>query len=220
MLYQFDDYQQAVATTAEIASRVKFSMDELGYTFPDYPVPPGETMDSYLRKQAEKGAVWRYWALTPKVRAKLDYELNMIAKLKLAGYFLLVWDISSFAAQTTFSRRDAGRRQIRSSATLSASRPSIRSRPICCSNAFSPKKRTEYPDIDIDLPSGDDREKVIQHVYQKYGERGAGMTANVISYRGRSAAREVGKVFGFDEECLGRLAKIIPHYGTHTRRPR
>ncbi len=217
MLYQFDDYQQAVATTAEIASRVKFSMDELGYTFPDYPVPPGETMDSFLRKQAEKGAVWRYWSLTPKVRQKLDYELNMIAKLKLAGYFLLVWDISQFC---------------RANNILSQGRGSAANSVVCYAlgitavdpieadllfERFLSEERTEYPDIDIDLPSGDDRDKVIQHVYQKYGERGAGMTANVISYRGRSAAREVGKVFGFDEECLGRLAKIIPHYGTHTR---
>ncbi|MBP6005030.1 MAG: error-prone DNA polymerase [Pyrinomonadaceae bacterium] len=217
MLYQFDDYQQAVATTAEIASRVKFSMDELGYTFPDYPVPTGETMDSYLRKQAEKGAVWRYWALTPKVRAKLDYELNMIAKLKLAGYFLLVWDISQFC---------------RANNILSQGRGSAANSVVCYAlgitavdpieadllfERFLSEERTEYPDIDIDLPSGEDREKVIQHVYQKYGERGAGMTANVISYRGRSAAREVGKVFGFDEDALKRLSKIIPHYGTHTR---
>ncbi len=217
MLYQFDDYQQAIATTEEIVSRIKFSMDELGYTFPDYPVPPGETMDSYLRKQAEKGAVWRYWSLTPKVRQKLDYELNMIAKLKLAGYFLLVWDISQFC---------------RSENILSQGRGSAANSVVCYAlgitavdpieadllfERFLSEERTEYPDIDIDLPSGDDREKVIQHVYQKYGERGAGMTANVISYRGRSAAREVGKVFGFDEASLGRLSKIIPHYGTHTR---
>ncbi|MEP6946171.1 MAG: error-prone DNA polymerase [Acidobacteriota bacterium] len=217
MLYQFDDYPQAVATTEEISSRIRFSIDKLGYTFPDYPVPPGETMDSYLRKQAEKGAVWRYWSLTPKVRAKLDYELNMIAKLKLAGYFLLVWDISQFC---------------RTEKILSQGRGSAANSVVCYAlgitavdpieadllfERFLSEERTEYPDIDIDLPSGDDREKVIQHVYQKYGERGAGMTANVISYRGRSAAREVGKVFGFDEASLGRLSKIIPHYGTHTR---
>ncbi len=217
MAYQFDDYPQAVAATVEIADRVKFSMDELGYTFPDYPVPPGETMDSYLRKQAEKGAVWRYWALTPKVRQKLDYELNMIAKLRLAGYFLLVWDISQFC---------------RANNILSQGRGSAANSVVCYAlgitavdpieadllfERFLSEERTEYPDIDIDLPSGDDRERVIQHVYQKYGERGAGMTANVISYRGRSAAREVGKVFGFDEAALKRLSKIIPHYGTHTR---
>ena len=78
---------------------------------------------------------------------------------------------------------------------------------------FLSEERTEYPDIDIDLPSGDDREEVIQHVYKKYGPRGAAMTANVISYRGRSAVREVGKVFGFDEEQIGRLSKSISRHG-------
>jgi error-prone DNA polymerase len=217
MAYQFDDYPHAIETTTEIASRVRFSMDELGYTFPDYPVPPGETMDSYLRKQVEKGAVWRYWTLTPKVRQKLDHELDLIEKLKLAGYFLLVWDISQFC---------------RSQKILSQGRGSAANSVVCYAlgitavdpieadllfERFLSEERTEYPDIDIDLPSGDDREMVIQHVYKKYGERGAGMTANVITYRGRSAAREVGKVFGFDEESLGRLSKIIPHYGTYTR---
>lgn len=216
MLFQFEDYRHAVERTAEIAARIDFSMDELGYTFPDYPVPPGETMDSFLRKHTEKGAIGRYGSLTPKVQAKLDHELNLIAKLKLAGYFLLVWDISEFC---------------RSQRILSQGRGSAANSVVCYAlgitavdpieadllfERFLSEERTEYPDIDIDLPSGDDREMVIQHVYKKYGERGAGMTANVITYRGKSAAREVGKVFGFDEQEVGRLAKLMPHYGTHT----
>jgi error-prone DNA polymerase len=217
MLFQFDDYPEAVGRTEEIAARIEFSMDELGYSFPDYPVPAGETMDSFLRKQVEKGALWRYLALSPHIQQKLDHELNLIAKLKLAGYFLLVWDISEFC---------------RSQNILSQGRGSAANSVVCYAlgitavdpikadllfERFLSEERTEYPDIDIDLPSGDDREKVIQHVYKKYGARGAGMTANVITYRGRSAAREVGKVFGFDEESLQRLSQIIPHYGTHTR---
>jgi error-prone DNA polymerase len=216
MLSLFEDRPHAIGRTDEIAGRVDFSLDDLGYTFPDYPVPPGETMDFHLRKQAEKGAIWRYGALTPKVQAKLDHELNLIAKLKLAGYFLVVWDISEFC---------------RSQKILSQGRGSAANSVVCYAlgitavdpikadllfERFLSEERTEYPDIDIDLPSGDDRECVIQHVYKKYGERGAGMTANVITYRGKSAAREVGKVFGFDEESLGRLSKLMPHYGTHT----
>ncbi|MGB7070440.1 MAG: error-prone DNA polymerase [Pyrinomonadaceae bacterium] len=218
MLFQFDDYPHAVERTSEISDRIDFSMDELGYTFPDYPVPSGETMDTLLRKLTEKGAIWRYGALTPKVCAKLDRELNLIAKLRLAGYFLVVWDISEFC---------------RAQKILSQGRGSAANSVVCYAlgitavdpieadllfERFLSEERTEYPDIDIDLPSGDDREKVIQHVYQKYGERGAGMTANVITYRGRSAAREVGKVFGFNEEEVGRLAKLMPHYGTHTEK--
>jgi error-prone DNA polymerase len=218
MLYQFEDYPQAVARTEEIAARINFSMDELGYTFPDYPVPPGETMDSFLRKRTEEGAIHRYGSLTAKVREKLDKELKLIEKLQLAGYFLVVWDITRFCQKNNI---------------LSQGRGSAANSVVCYAlgitavdpiaadllfERFLSEERTEYPDIDIDLPSGDDREMVIQHVYEKYGERGAGMTANVITYRGRSAAREVGKVFGFDEDSLDHLSKILPHYGGHTEK--
>ena len=216
MLDLFEDYPDAVGRTREIADRVNFSMDEIGYTFPDFPVPAGETMDSFLKKQAESGAVWRYWTITPKVREKLEKELNLIQKLELAGYFLMVWEISRFCRENNI---------------LSQGRGSAANSVVCYAlgitavdpiaadllfERFLSEERTEYPDIDIDLPSGDDREQVIQHVYKKYGERGAGMTANVITYRGRSAAREVGKVFGFTEDEVGHLAKLMPHYGTHT----
>ena len=209
----FEDIPEAVARTKEIADRISFSMDDVGYTFPDFPVPPGETMDSLLRKLSEKGALERYGSLTPAVRAKLDHELNLIAKLKLAGYFLLVWDISDFC---------------RSRRILSQGRGSAANSVVCYSlgitavdpiagellfERFLSEERGEYPDIDIDLPSGDDRELVIQHVYKKYGRRGAAMTANVITYRGRSAVREVGKAFGFPEEMIGPLTKSISHYG-------
>ncbi len=212
MLWLFEDMPEAVHRTSEITSRINFSMDELGYTFPDYPVPNGETMDSYLREQAEKGAVWRYGAITQPVRAKLDHELNLVQKLKLAGYFLVVWDISEFC---------------RKNRILSQGRGSAANSVVCYSlgitavdpieadllfERFLSEERGEFPDIDIDLPSGDDREAVIQYVYQKYGQRGAGMTANVISYRARSAVREVGKVFGFDEDTLGKLSKTLSQF--------
>ena len=214
MFRLFEDYPQAVARTQEIADRITFSMDDVGYSFPDFPLPPGEmSMDSMLRRLAQKGAVKRYGKITPQIQTKLDHELNLITKLKLAGYFLLVWDISDFC----HSRR-----------ILSQGRGSAANSVVCYSlgitavdpiaadllfERFLSEERTEYPDIDIDLPSGDDREEVIQHVYKKYGPRGAAMTANVISYRGRSAVREVGKVFGFDEDQIGRLSKSISRHG-------
>ncbi len=213
MLHLFADYPQAVEIANEIASRIDFSMDELGYTFPDFPVSEGETMDSMLRKLTERGAIWRYDGLTPKIQAKLDHELNLIEKLKLAGYFLLVWDISEFC---------------RNNGIMSQGRGSAANSVVCYAlgitavdpiagellfERFLSEERSEYPDIDIDLPSGDDRELVIQHVYQKYGSRGAGMTANVITYRGRSAIREVGKVFGFEADELSKISKLISPYG-------
>ncbi len=209
MMRLFEDFPTAVERTAEIASRINFSMDDVGYTFPEYPVPDGETMDSLLRKLAEKGAVWRYGSITPIVREKLEKELKLVEKLKLAGYFLLVWDISEFCRKRNIlsqGRGSAANSVVCYSLGITAVDP-IEGKLLF--ERFLSEERGEYPDIDIDLPSGDDREAVIQYVYQKYGERGAAMTANVITYKSRSAIREVGKVFGFEEHELGRLSKLI-----------
>ncbi len=216
MLSVFDDYPEAVDITEEIASRVDFAMEELSYTFPDYPVPAGETMMSFLRAKTRQRAMERYRGAKKdvlfQIQVRLEKEFAIIEMKKLAGYFLVVSDISDFC---------------RSEGILSQGRGSAANSVVCYAlgitavdpiehkllfERFLSEKYEQYPDIDIDLPSGDDREKVIQHVYQKYGERGAGMTANVITYRGRSALREVGKVFGFDAEMLGKLSKLNSHY--------
>ncbi|MEO7674766.1 MAG: error-prone DNA polymerase [Pyrinomonadaceae bacterium] len=218
MLELFEDYPEAVEMTNEIASQVNFSMDELSYNFPDYEVPPGETMDSVLRAKAGHKAIERYRESKKEVRyqiqKRLDKELAVIKMKKLAGYFLLVSDISDFCKKEGI---------------LSQGRGSAANSVVCYSlgitavdpiehnllfERFLSEKYEQYPDIDIDLPSGDDREKVIQHVYKTFGERGAGMTANVISYRGKSAVREVGKTFGFGTDVLDRLSRLNSHYET------
>lgn len=215
MLALFEDMPGAVELTSEIATRVNFSMDELSYQFPGYPVPPGETMDSYLRTQTMQGAYNRYQGkLDSKTRAQLERELKLIADKKLTGYFLAVWDISSFARKSHIlsqGRGSAANSVVCYSLGITAVDP-IKNKLLF--ERFLSEKHESYPDIDIDLPSGDDREEVIQYVYRKYGRRGSAMTANVISYRGKSAIREVGKVFGFDEQALSRLSRINSHYET------
>ena len=208
----FEDFPEAVDITNDIAARVCFSMDEIGYTFPDYPVPDNETMDSFLRKRSYEGALGRYGNITAKAREKLDKELALIKKLNLAGYFLVVWDISEYAKRSGIlsqGRGSAANSVVCYSLGITAVDP-IEAKLLF--ERFLSEERDEYPDIDIDLPSGDDREQVIQYVYEKYGQRGAGMTANVITYRSKSAAREVGKVFGFDEETLGRISKLVSRW--------
>ncbi|MCC7306893.1 MAG: DNA polymerase III subunit alpha, partial [Acidobacteria bacterium] len=218
MLVLFDDYPEAVHITEEIASRVRFSMDELSYNFPDFKVPPGETMMSFLRTITRQRAIERYReskkAVRFQIQSRLDKEFRVIEMKKLAGYFLVVSDISDFCKREGI---------------LSQGRGSAANSVVCYAlgitavdpiehdllfERFLSEKYERYPDIDIDLPSGDDRESVIQHVYEKYGQRGAGMTANVICYRGKSAIREVGKTFGFGEEVLGKLSKLNSHYET------
>ena len=210
----FADLPEAIANTAELSSRLKFTLEDLGYEFPKYPVPRGETMTSFLRKRTEEGARWRYTGRNgaptyERARPQIERELKLIEKLKLEGYFLIVWDIVQFC------RKEDILAQGRGSAANSAVCYSLGITAVdpigmeLLFERFLSEERGEWPDIDLDLPSGDKREKAIQYVYTRYGKLGAAMTANVITYRGRSAAREVGKVLDFDEETLGRLAGLV-----------
>ena len=190
----FSDLPDAVAPDRELADRLQYTMADLGYRFPDYPVPPGETQASFLRQIVEVGARDRYRPYHERARAQIARELDLIEKLHLAGYFLIVWDIVNFCRQHDVlvqGRGSAANSAVCYSLGITAVDPVGMD---LLFERFLSEERGEWPDIDLDLPSGDRRERVIQHVYEKYGRLGAAMTANVITYRGRSAAREVGKV--------------------------
>jgi error-prone DNA polymerase len=208
----FHDEPGAVARTGDLADRLRYSMADLGYRFPDYPVPAGETQTSFLRKIADVGARERYRPFHDKARAQVARELDLIEKLELAGYFLIVWDIVNFCRQHDIlvqGRGSAANSAVCYSLGITAVDPVGMD---LLFERFLSEERGEWPDIDLDLPSGDRREQVIQHVYEKYGRLGAAMTANVITYRGRSAAREVGKAFGFDAPQIDRLAKVMNNF--------
>jgi error-prone DNA polymerase len=205
----FRDLPDAVANTRRIAERCTFTLASLGYRFPTFPLPPGETPNGFLHQRVERGARTRYGALTPRIRAQLDHELAVIARLDLAGYFLIVWEIVEFC---------------RARGILVQGRGSAANSAVCYAlgitavdpigmellfERFLSTERGEWPDIDLDLPSGEHREEVIQHVYARYGTHGAAMTANVITYRTRSAVREVGKVLGFALDQVDRLVKLL-----------
>lgn len=210
----FADLPEAIANTSELSSRLKFTLEDLGYEFPKYPVPSGETMTSFLRKRTEEGARWRYTGRNgaptyERASPQIERELKLIEKLKLEGYFLIVWDIVQFCRKEDIlvqGRGSAANSAVCYSLGITAVDPIGME---LLFERFLSEERGEWPDIDLDLPSGDKREKAIQYVYTRYGKLGAAMTANVITYRGRSAAREVGKVLDFDEETLGRLAGLV-----------
>ncbi len=211
MTWIFRDLPEALSNGALLAERLEFTLGNLGYQFPIYPLPRFETPTTYLRKITLKGVAERYRD-SPHLRKALrqvDHELKVIEKLELEGYFLIVWDIVQFC------RRQGILCQGRGSAANSAVCYSLGITAVdpvgmeLLFERFLSEERGEWPDIDIDLPSGDQRERAIQHVYEQYGKRGAGMTANVITYRGKSAVREMGKVLGFPEEMIGRLSKCI-----------
>ena len=204
----FADMPGAIKRTQEISSRLEFTLADLGYEFPRFPVPPGETMDSFLRKRVDEGARRRYRPYTERARKQIEHELALIEKLGLAGYFLIVWDIVRFCREHDILAQ--GRGSAANSAVCYALEITAVD-PVAMEllfERFLSEERGEWPDIDIDLPSGDKRESVIQHVYQKFGKLGAAMTANVITYRGRSAAREVGKALGFEITSLERLSAL------------
>ena len=147
-----------------------------------------------------------------RTRSQLEHELRIIAKLQLAGYFLIVWDIVQFCRENQIMAQ--GRGSAANSAVCYAlgitAIDAVKMELLF--ERFLSEERGEWPDIDLDLPSGDQREKVIQYVYRRYGERGSAMTANVITYRTRSAVREVGKVLGFPPEQIDRLARLNQAY--------
>ena len=208
----FGDHPRALSNTLDLAERLQFTMADLGYRFPDYPVPPGETQASFLRRMTEVGARNRYRPYHDKARTQIARELDLIEKLGLAGYFLIVWDIVNYCRQHDIlvqGRGSAANSAVCYSLGITAVDPVGME---LLFERFLSEERGEWPDIDLDLPSGDRRERVIQHVYEKYGQHGAAMTANVITYRGRSAAREVGKALGFEPSQVDRLAKVMNHF--------
>jgi error-prone DNA polymerase len=209
----FADLPEAIANTQELSSRLEFTLNDLGYEFPRYPVPEGETMNSFLRDRAWEGFRQRYGRAEAdtrtRARSQIERELALIEKLKLAGYFLIVWDLVRFSREQNIlvqGRGSAANSAVCYSLGITAVDPVSME---LLFERFLSEERGEWPDIDLDLPSGDEREKVIQYVYRRYGERGAAMTANVITYRNRMAAREMGKALGFDRETLAKISAAV-----------
>jgi error-prone DNA polymerase len=209
----FADLPEALANTVELSSRLEFTLKALGYEFPRYPVPAGETMTSFLRERTREGFQQRYGradaGLKSRAQRQIERELWLIEKLKLEGYFLIVWDLVRFCREQNIlvqGRGSAANSTVSYSLGITAVDP-IRMELLF--ERFLSEERGEWPDIDLDLPSGDQRERVIQYLYQRYGERGAAMTANVITYRSRMAGREMGKALGFDPETLDKVSAAV-----------
>jgi error-prone DNA polymerase len=204
----FADLPEAIANTVTLAGRLEFTLANLGYRFPDYGVPAGESQDSFLRKMTYFGAQQRYGSVVGEVRHQLDRELALIAKLGFSGYFLIVWDLCTFARGRGIlvqGRGSAANSVVCYVLGITAVDP-IESKLLF--ERFLSEGRTDWPDIDLDLPSEARREEVIQEVYRRYGRRGTAMTANVITFKGRSTMREVGKVLGLPDDVLDRFSSL------------
>jgi error-prone DNA polymerase len=208
----FGDLPDALKGTEALAERLEFTLADLGYRFPDYPVPDGGSQVAFLRHLAQVGGRDRYRPYHDRARAQIARELDLIEKLQLAGYFLIVWDIVNFCRQQGIlvqGRGSAANSAVCYALGITAVDPVGMD---LLFERFLSEERGEWPDIDLDLPSGDRRERVIQYVYERYGVHGVAMTANVITYRGKSASREAGKVLGLDERAIDRLSKLMSRF--------
>lgn len=200
---------ELLARTLEIADRCHFSLDELRYEYPEELAPGGQTPIQYLKDLSWQGAHWRYpQGIPSKVSRMLDHELQLIEDLHYEAYFLTVWDLVHFA---------------RSRGILCQGRGSAANSAVCfCLGVtsvdpdttdllferFISRERNEAPDIDVDFEH-ERREEVLQYVYAKYGRDRAGMTAEVITYRLRSAIRDAGKALGLTLDRVDRLSKLV-----------
>jgi error-prone DNA polymerase len=209
MRENFRDRPDAIENTARLADRLEFSLENIGYEFPSFPVPDGHDMNSFLRTITLFGAQQRYTSISTTVKRKLEEELGLIQRLGFSGYFLIVWDIINFCREHNVMVQGRG------SAANSAVCYCLGITPVdpvsnnLVFERFLSESRKGWPDIDLDLPSGDRRESVIQEVYRRYGKHGAAMTANVITYRGRSAAREIGKALNFSPNVIDRFSHLF-----------
>ena len=210
----FADLPETLRHSHDLAASCEFTLKNLGYRFPSFSDPETgrkmsvEQQNRELRKLAFEGLIRIFGKTEERYRCQMDKELAMIAKLEFPGYFLIVWDIVRYA---------------RSRGILCQGRGSAANSILCYAlgitnvdpiaggllfERFLSENRTSWPDIDIDFPSGERRESVIQYVYQKYAPRGAAMTANVITYRPRSAFREMSKILGFPETVANRFSDL------------
>ncbi len=205
----FRGYEEALSNTLRIAAACRFSLSELAYEYPEEPVPTGDTAQSQLEKLAWEGAGWRFPdGLPDKIRGAIARELAIIAELSYAPYFLTVHDIVSFARVRGIlcqGRGSAANSVVCYCLGITAVNPS---EVDLLFERFVSPERKEPPDIDVDFEH-ERREEVIQYIYRRYGRERAGLAATVISYRARSAVREVGKAMGLSEDTVAALAGMV-----------
>jgi error-prone DNA polymerase len=205
----FRDVPEAIAETMRFAGRIKFSLDQLKYQYPDEPVPPGKTAQRHLEDLTWQGAHRRFpIRISPKTKKVLHKELRLIRKLKYAHYFLTVHDIVRYAREQKIlcqGRGSAANSAVCYVLDITSVDPT---KVDLLFERFISKERLEPPDIDVDFEHSR-REEVMQYVYRRYGRHRAAIIATVIHYRPRSAIRDVGKALGLTEDVTAALADTV-----------
>ncbi len=209
---RYGDFPEAIRTGLDIAERCTFNLDELRYSYPREVVPDGHTPMSWLRELTEQGLEWRYPSGIPdSIRSQIAYELDLVDEMDFPSYFLTVHDIVRFARDRDIlcqGRGSAANSAVCYALGITAVDPS---RSTLLFERFISKERGEPPDIDVDFEH-ERREEVIQYIYERYGRHRAALVNEFICYRGRSAIRDVGKVFGLSLDQVDRLAKSMDRW--------
>ena len=208
----FRRYPQAISNTDDIAGQCNVDLDFSSYRFPNYSLPDGETADSYLARLCWQKVGHYYTELTGKVRHQLTYELDLISKLGLSGYFLIVWDIMEHARENGIPAQGRGSAANSIVAYILGITRVDPIRHKLFVGRFINEEMSSLPDIDIDV-STNHREKLIQYVYRKYGEEHVAMVCTYVTFQARNAIREVGKVLGMPANIVDRMAKTV---GAHS----
>jgi error-prone DNA polymerase len=206
------DYPEALANTVDLAQACKVDLDFSAYRFPDFPLPAGETADTYLTKICHETVATKYETVTPKTEQQLSYELDLIRHLNLSGYFLIVWDIMDYARRNNIPAQGRGSA---ANSIVAYILGITRVDPIynrLFVGRFINEEMSSLPDIDIDI-STTHREQLIQYVYNKYGEDHTAMVCTYVTYQARNAIREVGKALGLPAHVLDKMARSVSAYG-------
>jgi DNA polymerase III alpha subunit len=204
-------WAEGISTAGELAASCSVDLGFEQYRFPGFPVPNGETPFSYLVELCQAGARKRYHPLTSPVVNRLAHELDVIERAGLAEFFLICWDLMRFAREQGIPAQGRGSA---ASSIVAYTLGISRVEPIqhnLLFERFINEGRTTYPDVDIDFSSAR-REEVIQYVYDRYGPEHTGMVCNLVTYRARSAVREVGYALGFPRPLVDRVAKALETY--------
>ncbi|HYM84606.1 MAG TPA: PHP domain-containing protein, partial [Candidatus Dormibacteraeota bacterium] len=204
-------WAEGIRTSAEIAASCSVDLGFERYRFPGFPVPEGETPFSYLEQLCHEGARRRYHPMTPAVVRQLAHELDVVERTGLAEFFLICWDLMRFAKERGIPAQGRGSAADSIVAYVLGITRVDPIRHELLFERFINEGRTTYPDVDIDF-SSERREEVIQYVYERYGAEHTGMVCNVVTYRARSAVREVGYALGFPRPLVDRVAKALETY--------
>ena len=207
----FQEYPEAIANTVAIAEKCSANLDFSQYRFPDFPLPEGETAGSYLAKLCWQKIHKKYATMNPEIEAKVNYELNLIEKLGLSGYFLVVWDIMDYAEKNGIPAQGRGSAANSIVAYILGITKVDPIKNKLFLGRFLNEKMSSVPDIDIDVSTAH-REELIQYVYEKYEREHVAMVCTYVTFQARNAIREVGKALGMPPDLIDRMAKSVSVY--------